>query len=257
MKIAASDYDGTLFRSEEISKADVDGVNKWRNAGNKFGVVTGRDYGMLMPQLKHYGVKSDYVVCNNGGLICKVDGTALWQGNISAETLAAVAAENCVQNSFHFAFSAIDTTYLCHESEGSWIMREAKQWDFKITKINKKDILKLPQIHQFSLGYVTSEESLAAGEILNKKYGAIIHAYPNRCSLDITPQNVSKRQGIEKLMELMNWNDSEVFAIGDEINDLPMLKAFNGFTVDTARTEIKNQVKGVFSGVGSMLISNI
>ena len=43
MKIAASDYDGTLFRNDEISAADVDGVNKWTAAGNKFGVVTGRD----------------------------------------------------------------------------------------------------------------------------------------------------------------------------------------------------------------------
>jgi len=257
MKIAASDYDGTLFRNEEISKADVDGVNKWRAAGNKFGVVTGRDYGMLMPQLKHYGIKSDYAVCNNGGLICKVDGTVLWQGNIPVETLSEIAAESCVQNSFHFAFSATDTTYLCHESEGSWIMREAKQWNFQIKKMTEKEIPSLPQIHQFSLGYVTPEESFSASEILNKKYGAIIHAYPNRCSLDITPSNVSKRQGIEKLLELMGWKGAEVFAIGDEVNDLPMIKAFNGFTVDTARKEIQNQVQKVFSGVGAMLLDNL
>lgn len=257
MKIAASDYDGTLFLNDEISAADVDGVNKWTAAGNKFGVVTGRDYGMLMPQLKFYGVKSDYVVCNNGGLICKVDGTVLWQGNIPVKTLKDIANESCVQKSFHFAFSAADTTYLCHESEGSWIMREAKQWDFQIEKISENEILKLPQIHQFSLGYLTAEESLSAAEILNKKYGEIIHAYPNRCSLDITPQNVSKRQGIEKLTELMNWKDAEVFAIGDEINDLPMLEAFNGFTVNTAREQIQKKVKKVYSGVGAMLLDNL
>ena len=257
MKIAASDYDGTLFRNDEISAIDADGVNQWRAAGNKFGVVSGRDYGMLMPQLKHYGIASDYVICNNGGLICKVDGTALWQGNIPVEILAAIASEPCVQTSFHFAFSAADTTYLCHESEGSWIMREARQWNFQIKKITEKEILKLPQIHQFSLGYVTAEESFSASEILNEKYGETIHAYPNRCSLDITPSAVSKRQGIEKLLDLMNWKGAEVFAIGDEINDLPMLKAFNGFTVDTARKEIQRQVKNVFSGVGEMLIKNL
>ena len=60
MKIAASDYDGTLFRNEEIAKSDAEAVHKWRLAGHKFGVVTGRDYGMLAPQLKHYGIESDY-----------------------------------------------------------------------------------------------------------------------------------------------------------------------------------------------------
>ncbi|MBR6012330.1 MAG: HAD-IIB family hydrolase [Selenomonadaceae bacterium] len=257
MKIAASDYDGTLFRDEEIAKVEVEGVNKWRAAGNKFGVVTGRDYGMLMPQLNFYGIESDYAVCNNGGLICKVDGTALWQGNIPVETLKNISNESCVQKSFHFAFSAINTTYLCHESEGSWIMREAKQWNFKIEKISEKNILDLPQIHQFSLGYVTTEESFAASEFLNKKYGKIIHAYPNRCSLDITPNNVSKRKGIEKLLELMSWKNSEVFAIGDEINDLPMIEAFNGFTVNTARKEIKSKAKKVYSSVGAMLFDNL
>ena len=57
MKIAASDYDGTLFRNEVIAKADVEGIRRWRAAGNKFGVVTSRDYGMLAPQLKFYGIE--------------------------------------------------------------------------------------------------------------------------------------------------------------------------------------------------------
>lgn len=127
MKIAASDYDGTLFRNEKISTADVEGVKKWRAAGNKFGAVTGRDYGMLMPQIKYYGIQSDFAICNNGSLICRADGSTLWQGNISTKTLAEIANEPCVQNSFHFAFSAVHTTYLCYESEDSWIMREALQ----------------------------------------------------------------------------------------------------------------------------------
>lgn len=256
MKVAASDYDGTLFRNEKISEEDVEGVNKWIEAGNKFGVVTGRDYGMLMPQLNHYGIKSDYAICNNGGLICQVDGTALWQGNIPIETLAAIASEPCIQKSFHFAFSAIDCTYLCHESEGSWIMREARQWNFQIKYISENDILTLPQIHQFSLGYTTAKESTKASDILNNRYGDVIHAYPNRCSLDITPHNVSKRQGIEKLIDLMHWNNAEIFAIGDEINDLPMIEAFNGFTVNTARKMIQDKARKVYNGVGAMLIDN-
>ena len=257
MKIAASDYDGTLFRNEKISVADVEGVKEWRAAGNKFGAVTGRDYGMLMPQLNHYGIQSDFAICNNGGLICRADGTTLWQGNIPVKILAEIANEPCVQKSFHFAFSAVDTTYLCHESEGSWIMREARQWDFKITPMTLDDIMSLPQIHQFSLGYVKPEESFAASEILNERYGNIIHAYPNRCSLDITPHNVSKRQGIETLFKMMNWKGVGICVIGDEINDLPMIDAFGGFTVDTARNEIKKRAAKVYAGVGAMLIDNI
>lgn len=257
MKVAASDYDGTLFRQDKIAAEDAEGVRRWRAAGNKFGVVTGRDYGMLAPQLKYYGIESDYAVCNNGGLICRADGTPLWQGEIPLRTLAEMVKEPGVRRSFHFAFSAADKTYLYHEREGSWISREARQWDFTIVSITEQDILSLPQIHQFSLGYPEAGEAAEVSEILNARYGDIIHAYPNRCSVDVTPKGISKRQGIEKLVELMGWKNPEIFSIGDEINDLPMIEAFNGFTVDTAREAIKTKARCAYAGVGAMLAANL
>ena len=50
MKVAASDYDGTLFRQDRIAKSDAEAIKKWREAEHKFGVVSGRDHGMLVPQ---------------------------------------------------------------------------------------------------------------------------------------------------------------------------------------------------------------
>lgn len=257
MKVAASDYDGTLFRQRTIAQADVDGITAWRRAGHKFGVVSGRDYGMLIPQLKHYGVTYDYAVCNNGGIIYKTDGTPMWQGSIPLRVLAEMVQEPGVRRSFHFAFSAADTTYLYHDREGSWIAREAKEWDFNIHRIKEQDIMSLPQIHQLSLGYPKADEVVEVAAILNEKYGAYVHAYPNGCSLDVTPANVSKEQGIRKLLQVMHWEQAEVFAIGDETNDLPMITAFNGFTVDTARDVIKAKARKSYAGVGAMLLANI
>lgn len=257
MKIGASDYDGTLFRKGTIAVEDVKGIKRWRAAGNKFGVVSGRDYGMLMPQLNHYGIESDYAVCNNGGIIFRADGTPLWQGSIPLKTLTEIVREPSVRRSFHFAFSAVDKTYLYHEREGSWIMREALEWDFPIVKIEEKDIMALPQIHQFCLGYHEAGEADETSAIINEKYGMFVHAYPNGCSVDITPAGVSKSQGIKKLLELMEWQEAEVCAIGDESNDLPMLEAFAGFTVNTAREVIKKRARAVYASVGEMLVENL
>ena len=253
MKIAASDYDGTLFRKRTISDETIQGVRAWRAAGNKFGMVSGRDYGMLIPQLKHYGVGYDFAICNNGGIIRDETGKVIYQANIDSQILRDISQEPPVRNSFHFAFSAKDVTYLCHESEGSWIKREAKEWDFPIIKIEETDIINLKGIHQFSLGFKKAEEAAECAESLNKTFGKKICAYPNACSVDITPVGVSKRQGLEHLMKAMNWNDFEIYVIGDEVNDLPMIKAFNGYTVNTARDVIKSQASKVFSDVGEML----
>jgi hydroxymethylpyrimidine pyrophosphatase-like HAD family hydrolase len=122
MKIAASDYDGTLFRNNEICSEDVKGVADWRARGNKFGVVSGRDYGMLAPQLHHYGIGYDYAVCNNGGIILDAGGKVLQQEQIPGMTLRDITRESCVRRSMHFAFSAADCTYvlarLCRSAGG-------------------------------------------------------------------------------------------------------------------------------------------
>lgn len=253
MKIAASDYDGTLFRNRTISKESIESVHAWRAAGNKFGMVSGRDYGMLTPQLEHFGIEYDFIISNNGGIIRDKSGNVLYQANIDSQTLKNISIEPIVRNSFHFAFSAKDTTYLCHESEGSWIMREAKEWNFPITKITESEILNLVGVQQFALGFNTPKLSAECAELLNKKFQKKIRAYPNAKSVDITPAGISKRQGLETLLNFMNWQNCELYVIGDEENDLPMIKFFGGYTVNTARDTIKSQARKVFSDVGAML----
>lgn len=104
LKVAASDYDGTLFRGDIITARDAEAIRKWRAAGHKFGVVSGRDHGMLMPQLKHYGVEYDYLACNNGGLISDAQDRVLWEARIEPAVLKAVSKLERVRKSFHFPF---------------------------------------------------------------------------------------------------------------------------------------------------------
>ena len=97
LKIAASDYDGTLFRDDIITARDAEAIRRWRAAGHKFGVVSGRDHGMLMPQLKHYGVEYDYLACNNGGLISDDQDRVLWEARIEPAVLKAVSKLELVE----------------------------------------------------------------------------------------------------------------------------------------------------------------
>ena len=183
---------------------------------------------MLVPQLRAFGLEFDYTVCNNGGIIRDAKETVRFQAEIEPAALAAIAEEPLAAKSFHFAFSAADVTYLCHQSEGSWIEREAKEWDYPIIYIEESEIGTLKKIQQFSMGF---------------------------CSLDITPVGVGKDQGIRTLLSVMGWDSAEVFAIGDETNDLPMLKAFDGYTLTTAREAIQKQAKEVFPSVGAMMLT--
>ena len=154
-------------------------------------------------------------------------------------------------------FSAPGRTFLCHAREGSWIMREAEQWDLPVVHIAEEEIVKLPDIHQFSLGFPDPQEAAEVASILNAKYGQDIHAYPTRGSVDITPPDVSKQSGIEQLKRVMGWQGAIVYAFGDEVNDLPMIEAYQGFTVDTARDVIKAKARASYPSVGAMLEAHL
>ena len=63
---------------------------------------------------------------------------------------------------------------------------------------------------------------------------------------------INKASGVEKLLEVCNW-DGKVYVIGDESNDLPMIKKFGGYTVSTAKDFVKQEATEIFDSVGAML----
>ena len=76
MIIIASDYDGTL-NHHGVSDGDKEAIKKFREAGNKFGIVTGRDLEMatwVIYDLEKIGVEIDFVICCTGGIILSFDG---------------------------------------------------------------------------------------------------------------------------------------------------------------------------------------
>ena len=88
--------------------------------------------------------------------------------------------------------------------------------------------------------------------MLNSKFDEWIFAQKNTHSLDIVPAGVNKARGVENLLRVKNW-EAEVFVIGDESNDLPMIRHFNGYTVATAKDFVKREATKIFDSVGAML----
>ena len=60
MKIAACDFDGTLFRDGVVSEADLEAIADWRRSGNAFGIVTGRGRNTLLRDVKRFSIPYDF-----------------------------------------------------------------------------------------------------------------------------------------------------------------------------------------------------
>ena len=252
IKIAASDFDGTLFRAEKISAEDFEAIKNWRAAGNKFGIVTGRAYVMLAPLLRDFDLAIDFALCCNGAAMYDGDGKLFHEVELPKKILAAIIDEPFAQKSFHFAFEAAAEIFCACVKENSWVVREQNRWRFPLKIVEPAEILTLPKINQLALDFASPDEALAAAEILNKKFGDVIFAQKNTHSVDVVPFGMNKARGVENLLRLRNW-DGKVFAVGDESNDLPMIKKFGGYTVATAKDFVKREATEIFDSVGAML----
>jgi len=253
LKLAASDFDGTLFIKHEIVKETVEAILSWRQAGHKFGVITGRDYGMLLPQLKFFGIESDFSICNNGAIIFSGNGTVLYQAKIQPSILYDLATHQCLADSLHVAFSQADQTFVYQAKADSWIVREGKQWNFPVQMIEAEKISSLRDVQQISLGFSQQEQAAQAAAQLNLLFGDNVQACQNRGSVDITPLGIDKSTGIEMLLQIKQWEQADVYVIGDESNDLSMICKFGGYAMASARDLIQRQAKKSFISVGSML----
>ena len=79
MKIIATDFDGTLSYNGKISDEDKEAIHKFREAGNKFGIVTGRDVDMAQWIKPENGLEFDYLICCTGAVIRNGEGEIIYQ----------------------------------------------------------------------------------------------------------------------------------------------------------------------------------
>ena len=251
-KVAASDFDGTLFINQQISAENLLAIKNWRESGNKFGIVTGRAYVMLPHHLEEFGLEIDFAICENGAIIHDGSGKVIFETELPKKVLKAIINEPLASKSLHFAFEAAKKVYCANVKPTSWLLREQARWKLPLEIIDVAQIDDLPRINQLALNFESLETAQNAADILNKKYGDVIFAQKNTVSLDIVIAGMNKAKGVENLLKVMNW-DAKAYVIGDESNDLPMIRHFGGYTVATAKDFVKREASAIFESVGAML----
>lgn len=244
MKIIASDYDGTLRRGNEIDMKDRAAIKKWREAGNLFGVVTGRGADFLLTA-SHDELEYDYLIVYNGAEIYNKDNKLLKRFLGITEELFEISsvimhgeggwADIIVTGTrFHFTYGDIPDN-----KNGDW---------YKAEKL--KEIKEFLQI--YSLFGDDRTAHMVADE-LNKRYGGSVSALVNGSWLNVAPPGVTKSTGISAYSEYMGVDRCDIYTIGDSYNDLDMIKNFNGYSVENGVNDVKYAAKGVVGGIWELV----
>lgn len=251
MRIAASDYDGTLATWQGLIGDVVPAVARWRAAGNIFGIATGRDLPMILTETEKYGIGYDFLVCMNGAVVYDGDPahTLLSSTLLPDDLHADLMRHPAGRASMHFQLSCLDELCVLLR-EGSWF----PMLGIRYREVDFDEGLALRGLGQVSLAYKTVEECARWHAMLLRDFDGRITAHHNKTTIDINPFGVDKATGIEDVIRRKGWGGCGTpLVIGDGGNDIGMIKRFGGYTVPGADEAVLRAATRVFESVPAML----
>lgn len=249
MRVAASDFDGTLYRNGEVGKEAIRAIRDWRGRGNKFGIATGRDLSMMKMELNRFGIPCDFLVCVNGAAIYNRDFELLDSVEIDDALVPAILSHPAGLASLHYEF--------CHDGVISLFNRDNKSFfpglGLPYREIGRDEALAMRHMQQISYAYPGAAECKEWTRQLNGTFAGRIQAHQNVNCIDITSHGVNKAVGIRNLLKATGWPEKDLLVIGDGHNDIDMIKGFAGFAVSDSGESVRRAAREVYGTVENML----
>ena len=248
MDLFATDFDGTLKQNGLISRKTMNEIKRFRENGNKFGIVTGRTLDLMAPELKIHNIPLDFLVGANGGII-QVAGQVMQHSFIEfsiVEQILALAHNKKIANvgvSDGYVYGNI------YSRPAFSIIELVKYVGYISKRANGKKVLENKKITTMFLH--DSEEKIAEIYSLIKDIDGVEAYVNNLVYLDVVAKDVSKANAVAVLESYFKADN--VYVIVDSMNDYPMIERYHGFCVANACAEIKEIASASFKEVGDAL----
>ena len=245
MKIIGSDYDGTL-NCGGMTREKFAAIRKWREAGNKLGIVTGRSpINRERWKVEHPELEYDFLAFCNGGYIVDENGGVIFEARCDSVPLTELTL---------YLFSQGCTSV--HVDSGQRFVIAMLYRDEATKPLSERDyycIDEAPEVdyfNQVSVGLQTDEEAAALAESIKLKYSGRLNALLNGVCIDIVPWGVDKAQGMYRVMEHFGASHGDVITVGDNVNDVDMLKEFFSYAM---KSGVKAALEAADDSVGDIM----
>lgn len=239
------DLDGTLYNNG-ISDEDIKAIEEIEKEGVVFHVATGRvfkqAYNMLSKKIQLNG----YFICENGSFIFDKNKNLIFKETIDDYLVRKIISR----------FES-DLAYLYLKYNGDIILSGGGEVFGNYTKdyILDKEMFKKEKFDNLvgNVGIVSNNmDELKRLEYYYKsEFSEVCDIYlSGPYTLNIVPNHVSKRHGIEHICEKYNINLNEVATMGDSPNDICMLKDIKySFAMDKSNKDVKESASYIVSSV--------
>ena len=224
IKMVATDIDGTILRGDfGFSPAVKSCVKDLCEHGVKVVLVTGRMHCAALKLANELGLNTP-IVSYQGGMIKEnsLDGKVYYNKYLEPE-YARKIINWARENGIHINLYMDDVLYVEKDDE---IIRRYTEARYISYKVSLFDDLKFEKINKILLiDYANPEKVNQWVKYLNKEYPQlyVVTSTPYFC--EISHPDAKKSTAVEYLCKLWDIKQEEVLTIGDQNNDIELLKA--------------------------------
>lgn len=254
MKIIASDYDGTLNRGM-VSEKDIVAIKRWCAGGNRFGIVSGRTAFNLVGVMRDHGVPFDFIIGLTGSVILDANGVLLDERLGSTDILSELLPFLSEQEDRRIDINTHEGTTCLHcRADGedkfpsAFIGQEGIGHNMLFSKAKK-----LRGFSQISVLYPNIEQAGRVTLAVNSRFAGRLVCYQNDSWVNLVPVGSGKAEGIRRYLRLIGKPDARVLPIGDNLNDLEMIRDFGGCTLDTAIPTVLAATSCIHTSIADMI----
>lgn len=243
MHLLATDFDSTIFYDGDISKNDLEAIKKFKEAGNLFGIVTGRGLQSIRPSLKKFNIDYDFIIGLNGGVIELSNGDIIKESTIHPEAGVGIV-EILKEYDLQFSMAANNTELML-------IRYDESDEHVKFNKDRSVDVL--DHFTNFVVRAKNSQDLLEIKERIESLYPEVNCHQNGEKLFDITQRGINKAVGISEIQKHFDLDKSQITVIGDAHNDLEMISEYNGYTVPNGIKEVKEVAKATVSNISELI----
>ena len=248
MKFLASDYDGTLRQSLRVAEKTAARVRLFQQHGHCFAIVTGRTLNNIYEESIDNGVPADYYICSNGGMIADREGKVVYAEYIDLATAKALA--DYLKTAGFEGYIASNGFMTCDYHDPAVVIEKgAKVFTYQL--VSEEELFASGKVVSFAAWIEDRDRLLELQKLVDERFGEIVDTFCNCGTLDIVAKGVSKKVGAEHAASLAGAD--ELFVIGDDYNDLPMIEGLNGFGITTGVEPVRQAASRLFDTVDDCL----
>ena len=232
MKLLVSDFDGTYYTDDISILKNNEKIKVFRKNNNLFMLSSGRSFNSLKKMCEKFNIEYDYLSCCDGSILYDKENNIIIKFMLNQDILKEFLNLKKIVKIERIQYSYYDDYY-------------PKYIDDNLIGCNlviENDEIKEEFLKEF---YKLQNKY--------KDYDFLVYKHDDVTFFCLKNKGINKSTTINFLMEKYKLNKNDIYPVGDNENDYPMLSLFNGYYIGSPDKKIVDACRNGYNHVYELI----